>query len=138
MAILPVPRTFRYFYSSADKTKYVIISRRQIPLMPAQAVPLYSMQGTTADPGLVAYWFFPQQCDKTIRWLIVYVMLSRPRSLATLRSVNLTPKIREIIEEGPPNDLVANFDKLFQDKIKATQTLARQAAEAHGLLPDFF
>jgi len=138
IAILPLSRTFKYFYSKDDTSKYVIISRRQIPLMPAPAVPLYSMQGTTADPGLVAYWFFPQQCDKTIRWLIVYVMLSRPRSLATLRSVNLTPKIREIIEEGPPNDLVANFDKLFQDKITATRSLARQAAEAHGLLPEFF
>ena len=44
----------------------------------------------------------------------------------------------KIIEEGPPKDLVANFDKLFHDKIKATRTLARQAAEAHGLLPEFF
>jgi len=137
MAILPLTRTFKYFYSSAEKTKYVIISRTQIPLMPAQAVPLYSMQGTTADPGLVAYWFFPQRCTDTIRWLIVYVMLSRPRSLATLKSVNLTQKIRDIIEQGPPNDLVANFDKLFHDKIEETLTLAREAARAHGLLPDF-
>ena len=102
MAILPLSRTFKHFYSSAEKTKYVIISRTQIPLMPAQAVPLYSMQGTTADPGLVAYWFFPQRCTDTIRWLIVYVMLSRPRSLATLKSVNLTKQIRDIIEQGPP------------------------------------
>ena len=137
MAILPLSRTSKHFYSSAEKTKYVIISRTQIPLMPAQAVPLYSMQGTTADPGLVAYWFFPQRCTDTIRWLIVYVMLSRPRSLATLKSVNLTKQIRDIIEQGPPSDLVANFDKLFHDKIEETQKLARQAARAHGLLPDF-
>ena len=88
MAIVPLTRTFKYFFSSSDKTKYVIISRRQMPLMPAQAVSLYSMQGTTADPGLVAYWFFPRRCTDTIRWLIVYVMLSRPRSLATLKSVS--------------------------------------------------
>ena len=109
-----------------------------MPLMPAQAAPLYSMQGTTADPGLVAYWFFPQRCTDTIRWLIVYVMLSRPRSLATLTSVNLTEQIRDIIEQGPPEDLVANFDKLFHDKIEETRELARQAARAHGLLPDRF
>ena len=109
-----------------------------MPLMPAPAVSLYSMQGTTADPGLVAYWFFPQRVDVSVRWLIVYVMLSRPRSLATLKSVNLTKQIRDIIEQGPPNDLVANFDKLFHDKIEETRTLARQAARAHGLLPDFF
>ena len=109
-----------------------------MPLMPAPSVSLYSMQGTAVDPGLVAYWFFPQRCTDTIRWLIVYVMLSRPRSLATLKSVNLTKPIREIIEQGPPKDLVANFDKLFHDKIEETRRLARQAAQAYGLLPEMF
>ena len=138
MAVRPLHRTFKHFYSSTDKTKYVWIKRTQIPLMPAKAVSLYAMQGTTADPGLVAYWFFPQRCSDTIRWLIVYVMLSRPRSLATLKSVNLTKGIRDIIEKGPPEDLVANFDLLFHDKIEQTRELARQAASAHGLLPDRF
>ena len=136
MAIRPLPRTFKHFYSPAEKAKYVVIARKQIPLMPAAAVPLYSMQGTTADPGLVAYWFFPQQCSGTIQWLIVYVMLSRPRSLSTLKSVNLTNKIRDIIEQGPPEDLVANFDKLFHEKIEVTMELAREAALNYGLLPD--
>ena len=116
--MLPVTRAFKYFYSPAEKTKYAIISRRQIPLMPAQAVPLYSMQGTTADPGLVAYWFFPQRCTDTIRWLIVYVMISRLRSLKIIKSVNLTKQIRDIIEQGPPQDLVAIFNMLFDNKIK--------------------
>ena len=40
------------------------------------------------------------------------VMLSRPRSLATIKSVNLTKQIRDIIEQGPPEDLVVNFDTL--------------------------
>ena len=138
MAIRPLNRTFKHFYPPAEKSKYVMVARTQIPLMPAQAVPLYSMQGTTADPGLAAYWFFPQRCTDTIRWLIVYVMLSRPRSLATLKSVNLTKQIRDIIEQGPPDDLVANFDKLFHDKIGETLELARKAARAHGLVPDLF
>ena len=105
--------------------------------MPAPAESLYSFQGTTADPGLVAYWFFPQRCTDTIRWLIVYVMLSRTRSLATLKSVNLTKQIRDIIERGPPDDLVANFDKLFHDKIEETRNLARHAAEARGPLSEY-
>jgi hypothetical protein len=50
--------------------------------------------------------------------------------------VNLTNKIRDIIEQGPPEDLVANFDKLFRDKIEATMELAREAALTYGLLPD--
>jgi hypothetical protein len=138
MAIRPLSRTFKYFYSATEKAKYVVVARKQIPLMPAAAVPLYSMQGTTADPGLVAYWFFPQRCSDTIRWLIVYVMLSRPRSLATVKSVNLTRQIRDIIEQGPPEDLVANFHRLFREKVEATRELAREAARAYGLLPEFF
>ncbi|CAK0810016.1 unnamed protein product, partial [Prorocentrum cordatum] len=134
MAIRPKPRTFKHFFSPTEKARYVIISRTQIPLMPAAAVPLYSMQGTTADPGLVADWFFPQRCTDTIRWLIVYVMLSRPRSLATLKSVNLTKQIRDIIEQRPPGDLVANFDRLFREKVEATRDLARDAARAYALL----
>ena len=96
------------------------------------------MQGTTADLGLVAYWFFPQRCSDTVRWLNVYVMLSRPRFLATPKSVNPTKQIRDIIEQGPPEDLVANIDKLFHDKIEETRELARQAAREHGLLSEFF
>ena len=136
MAIRPRPCTFKHFYSPTEKAKYVIVSRRQIPLMPAAAVSLYSMQGTTADPGLVAYWFFPQRCSDTVGWLIVYVMLSRPRSLATLKSVNLTKQIRNIIEQGPPEDLVANFDRLLRQKTDETMELARKAARAYGLLPE--
>ena len=103
--------------------------------MPALAMPLYSMQGTTADPGMVAYWFFPQRCSQTVKWLIVYVMLSRPRSLATLKSVGLSDKVREIIEQGPPEELVATFHKLFDAKIEETKALAVEAAKHYNLLP---
>ena len=98
-------------------------------------MPLYSMQGTTAEPGMVAYWFFPQRCSPTVKWLIVYVMLSRPRSLATLISIGLTDKVRAIIEEGPPQELVATFHKLFDDKINKTKALAVDLAKLYGLLP---
>ena len=76
------------------------------------------MQGTTADPGMVAYWFFPQRCSQTVKWLIVYAMLSRPRSLATLKPIGLTSKVRDILEQGPPTELVATFHKLFDAKSK--------------------
>ena len=98
-------------------------------------MPLYSMQGTTADPGMVAYWFFPQRCSPTVKWLIVYVMFSRPRSFATLTSIGLTDKVRAIIEQGPPEQLVATFHKLFDEKIKETKSLAAQAAKRYGLVP---
>ena len=134
-AVKPLTRTFNYHYDPENKTKYVKVQRKQFPLTPATAMPLYSMQGTTADPCMVAYWFFPQRCSPTVKWLIVYVMLSRPRSLATLQSVGLTDKVRAIIEQGPPEELVATFHKLFDGKIKETKSLAAQAARRYGLLP---
>ena len=85
---------------------------------------------------MVAYWMFPLRCSETIQWLIVYVMLSRPRSLSQLKSVNLTTKIREIIEGGPPDDLVQNFRDLFSEKIEATRKLAEDAARQYALLED--
>ena len=84
---------------------------------------------------MVAYWTFPQRSTTVIKWLIVYVILSRPRSLAQLKSIGLTGKVREIIEAGPPEDLVANFSKLFKEKIQATKDLAREAARRYDLLP---
>ena len=70
-----------------------------------------------------------------MKWLIVYVMLSRPRSLATLKSVGLTDKVRAIIEQGPPEELVATFHKLFDENIQKTKSQATQAAKHYGLLP---
>ena len=40
-----------------------------------------------------------------------------------------------IIEQGPPEELVATFHKLFDEKIKKTKSLATQAAKQYGLLP---
>ena len=134
-AVQPLSRTFRYYYDRANKTKYVSVQRKQFPLTPALAMPLYSMQGTTADPGMVAYWFFPQRCSQSVKWLIVYGMLSRRRSLATLTPVSLTAKVRGIIEQGPPEELVATFHKLFDEKIKKTKSAAAQAAKHYGLIP---
>ena len=134
-AVKPLSRKFKYYYDPREKSKFINVQRKQFPLMPATAMPLYSMQGTTADPGMVAYWFFPQRCSQSIKWLIVYVILSRPRSLATLKSVGLTDKVREIIEQGPPEELVATFHKLFDVKIEATKALAVEAAKRYDLLP---
>ena len=111
----------------------MIVNRKQFPLLPLESVSLYSMQGTTADPGLYAYWMFPKMCSETVRWLIVYVMLSRPRSLAQVRSINLNRKIREIIEKCPLEELVQTFDKLFAEKIERAHEIAKQAAMLYGL-----
>ena len=134
-AVRPISRRWRFYIESG---KYITINRTQFPLMPLESVNLYSMQGTTADPGLYAYWTFPQQCSEAVRWLIVYVMLSRPRALDKLKSINLNKKIREIIESGPPKDLVQTFDTLFAEKIERTHEIAKEAAKYYGLLEERF
>ena len=60
-------------------------------------------------------------------------MLSRPRSLGQLRSINLNKKISDIIEKGPPKELVRTFDILFAEKIERTQEIAKEAARFYGL-----
>ena len=108
------------------------VQRTQLPLMPEAACPLYSLQGATCDPGLIAHFIMPKRADDDIKWLIVYVMLSRVRSLSCLRSIGLNAKIRKIIEGGPPSNLAENFEKLFRKKIKDTSKAAKAAKASLG------
>ena len=71
----------------------------------------------------------PKRADDDIKWLIVYVLLSRVRSLSRLRGVGLSTKVRRIIEGAPRVMLAENFEKLFRQKIVAT-TKAAQASKA--------
>ena len=98
--------------------------------MPAEACPLYSLQGATCDPGLIAHFVMPRRADDDIKWLIVYVMLSRVRSLSSLKSTHLNNKIRDIIESGPPTMIAENFEKLFRNKIQLTHEAAVAAKAA--------
>ena len=73
-----------------------------------------------------------RRADHGIQWLIVYVLLSRVRSLANLRSVGLNKQIRNIIEGGPPELLAENFEKLFRAKITETLKAAKTSRAALG------
>ena len=63
--------------------------------------------------------------------MIVYVLLSRVCAPSELISVNLTDDVREIIEQGPPKNLLEAFEALFG--AKAEQTRAEAAAAAKHL-----
>ena len=67
-----------------------------------------------------------------MRWLAIYVALSRVRRLKNLRSIGLTKAIREIIEEGPPDSLPTQFHKLFNEKEVQTSIDADAAMKALG------
>ena len=107
------------------------VQRTQLPLMPEPACPLYSLQGATCDPW-IAHFIMPKRADDDIKWLIVYVMLSRVRSLSCLHSIGLTPKIRKIIEGGSPSMLGENVEKLFRETIEDTSKAAKAARAALG------
>jgi hypothetical protein len=126
----PICRTWSFIDPVRGATFKV--SRTQLPIMPEAACPLYSLQGATCDPGLIAHFTMPKRTDADGRWLIIYVMLSRVRSLQRLRSIGLTSKIREVIEGGPPISVAENFDRLFRKKINLTMKAAKAAKTALG------
>ena len=125
-AVEPLTRTWKYEGPELHG-QFANVKRRQIPLAPARVLPLYSMQGMTASPGLVAHWTMPQRVSSDIKWHICYVTLIRVPSLKQLVSVGLSEKIREILESGPPEGVVQMFDTLFAQKIEDTRTAAMQA-----------
>ena len=130
--ILVQPLSRQWSFTDPVTGRTLQVTRTQLPLMPEPACPLYSLQGATCDPGLIAHFIMPKRADDDIKWLIVYVMLSRVRSLSCLRSIGLNAKIRKIIEGGPPSNLAENFEKLFRKKIKDTSKAAKAAKAALG------
>ena len=130
-AVTPATRTWKYDGPEL-RGKYINVSRRQLPLAPAKVLPLYSMQGMTAEPGLVAHWVVPPRLDHELQWLICYVILSRVPSLNQLISVGLSKAVREIIEGGPPEGIVQSFNTLFADKIEKAHAAALEARRQLG------
>ncbi len=46
--------------------------------------------------------------------------------------------VRIVLEESPPEELVATFQKLCSAKIEDTKAEAIRAAKHYGLLPELF
>jgi hypothetical protein len=106
--------------------------RRQLPLTTVLACTLFTMQGSTADNGMIFHWVCPNLISAAVRWLATYVALSRTPSLALLRSINLTPKIRSIIDQGPPPGIVQRFGELFDEKLQISAKRAADLMRKHG------
>ena len=67
-----------------------------------------------------------------MRWLAIYVALSRERRLKNLRSIGLNKDIRRVTEAGPPDSLPAQFHKHFHEKEAQTALDADAALAALG------
>ena len=67
-----------------------------------------------------------------MRWVSTYMALSRIESLAQLRSIGLTTKIKDIIEGGPPEGFLTRFLRVFEEKIAHTEAEVRAAMTELG------
>ena len=110
----------------------VRVKRRQLPTVCLSASTLHVLQGTTCDPGLIFHWKFPKRLRRDLLWLATYVVLSRVRRFKNLRSIGLTTRVREIIEQGPPDTLPAQFEKYFADKEVETLVVAKESIRRLG------
>ena len=93
---------------------------------------IHTLQGVTADAGLIFHWRFPRFFSEELRWLATYVALSRPPSLAQLISVGLPDELRKIIEAGPPEGILSRFNDMFEEKEKATHIRAAEVMRELG------
>ena len=95
------PTTQKWYFESKNEPGFKrTVKRTSLAGMPYKACSLYSLQGTTALPGLIADFTMPVRLGDGMKWLIVYVLLSRVPSLAQLRSIGLDDKVRGIIERA--------------------------------------
>ena len=101
----------------------VKVQRKQIPLTVRTASTLYTLQGITANPGLIFHWKFHRGMSEELRWLATYVALSRPPSLAQLRSIGMTSDLRSCLERGPPEGILTKFKTMFHDTELRTHQL---------------
>jgi hypothetical protein len=123
-----------FFGAPKQKPKRIKVkaTRMQVPLVIQSASTLYTLQGATADPGLIFHWRFPALLNKEMRWLTVYMALSRVRSLKQFRSIGLKDIVKALINDGPPSGMLGRFALLFDEKAAATDVAADAAMSELG------
>ena len=109
--------------------------REQVGLTICTAATLYTLQGTTATPGLIYHWRTPRRVTNLMRWIAVYMALSRLQSLKEFRSIGITTKIRDIINGGPPPGMLTRFTHLFASKAEETERLVEEALRELDWMP---
>ena len=108
------------------------VKRTQLPFLCACSSTEHVLQGSTCDPGLVFHWKFPKRMGIDMKWLGIYVALSRVRKLSCLKSIGMNEKIKVVIEHGPPDTIPAQFEAYFGAKETKTAQAADAAMQALG------
>ena len=100
--------------------------RWQLGATISTASTLYTLQGTTATPGLIYHFKVPRRLSAAMKWTATYMALSRVRSLKEFRSIGLSEDIRDIINGGPPEGPLTNFISMFAEKTEETEQRIRE------------
>ena len=108
--------------------------REQIPLTIATASTLYTLQGTTATPGLIYHFRTPRRISALMKWISTYMALSRVQSRKQLRSIGMTAAIKDLINGGPPAGFLTRFLMIFGEKISETADEVDKAMAELGWL----
>ena len=93
---------------------------------------IHTLQGTTAEPGIIFHWKFPRFFSAELRWLATYDALSRPPSLKQFMSVDLPDDIKEPIQGRPPEGILSRFDDMFREKKLDTHEKALEIMQQLG------
>ncbi len=109
--------------------------REQVPLTIVTASTLYTLQGTTATPGLIYHWRTPRRISVQLKWVAAYMALSRVRSLKEFRSIGISPAIRQLIDDGPPEGVLTRFLGFFREKALETEEAVQTALKELGWVP---
>ena len=117
---------------SGERTFELRVQRRQLPITIKKASTLHTLQGITANPGMIFHWRYPSFFKEELRWLATYVVLSRVPSLLQLISVDIPDKLKNIIEGSPPEGILSRFADFFNETEEATHAKAARLLEELG------
>ena len=117
---------------AAKKSIDVKARRKNLPITIILASTLYTLQGTTAVPGLIYHFKVPKRLTASMKWIATYMALSRVRSLKEFRAIGLTEDIRNIINDGPPEGPLTNFMTMFETNIQETEKRIKQLIQELG------
>ena len=108
---------------NSKRSLQVRARRKQLPMTINTASTLYTLQGTTTEPGLIYHFRTPRRLSRSLKWISTYMALSRVRCLKDLRTICISDDIRDLINEGPPGGPLTRFLTLFEAKARETDVL---------------
>lgn len=116
-----VHSNFKIDVDLAGETEKVEVIRWQFPLTHGMLRTAFAAQGMTLEGGVVIDLRRAGGLDDSDWWLAIYVMLSRARKLSNMILLGFTPKVEELLRNGPPDNLVKVTERL---EAAADETMA--------------